>query len=82
MDTSDVRMVLDFLNGVSTPEEIIDAIRASGSSGVGIAIAHNLLQRRTQLGKFDNIKQVINVSRVGVRILQKLVLAARMRTAL
>ena len=65
--------VLLFLNTAQTTREIVDAIKLAGGRDVGIRVAQSILNRRVQLGKFTDLKQVTSVAQVGARRFTKIV---------
>ena len=59
------RLVLDFLNGARTPEEIAEAVEIPGELDIGVRLGRRLLQRRDELGGFTTIRQVREVPLIG-----------------
>ena len=57
--------ILEFLNAVETPEEIAEIVEVPGERDVGIGVAQNILDRRQELGGFDNLAQVAHHCEVG-----------------
>ncbi|MCP4341030.1 MAG: hypothetical protein GY799_19620 [Desulfobulbaceae bacterium] len=63
---AEVQLVLDFLNGAQTIEEIADTIEIVGELDVGLRVARRLLDRRDAVGgAFTNIQQVADTPYVG-----------------
>jgi len=65
--------VLAFLNTAQTARGIVDAIKLAGGGDVGIRVAQSILNRRVQLGKFTDLKQVTSVTQVGARRFTKII---------
>ena len=57
--------ILAFLNAAQTAQEIADSVEFPGERDVGIRVAQNILDKRTQLGGFKNLSQVAAVRQVG-----------------
>ncbi len=74
---AEARKVLTFLNAAKTAKEIVGAIEYTGEMDVGvkvgIKVAQNILNRRAQLGGFEDLKQVASVPQVGTRRFTKIV---------
>ena len=63
---AEVQLVLDFLNGAQSIEEIADTIEIPGELDVGLRVARRLLDRRDAVGgAFTNIQQVADTPYVG-----------------
>jgi hypothetical protein len=62
---SKAREILVFLNAAKTAKEIADAVELPGEKDVGIEVAQNILNRRAELGRFKDLKQVDSVPQVG-----------------
>lgn len=66
LSTAEVRLVLEFLNGARSAEEIADTIEIPGELDVGVRVAQRLLDRRATLGgAFSKIQQVADTPYVG-----------------
>jgi len=57
--------VLDFLNSTQSAAEIAQAVEIPNERDVGIIVAQHILDRREQLGGFNNIQQIADVQQVG-----------------
>ena len=57
--------VVSFLNRARTAEEIAGTIRLTGERAIGIKVARNILNKRTQLGEFTNLIQIATIPRIG-----------------
>ena len=62
---SEAKNILTFLNAAKTAEEIAEAIKIPSERDVGIVVAQNILSRRVELGRFEDLKQVDDVPQVG-----------------
>jgi len=58
--------VLAALNTAKSSEELAADIEISGERDIGQKVAQNILVRRTQLGGFKNLSQVLAVPQVGL----------------
>ncbi|MCP4115984.1 MAG: hypothetical protein GY737_11365 [Desulfobacteraceae bacterium] len=66
LSPAEVQLVLEFINGAQTVEEIADTIEIPGEPDVGLRIAQRLLNRREALGgEFTGIRQVADTPYVG-----------------
>lgn len=65
--------VLASLNMARSSEELAADIEVSGERDVGQKVAQNILLRRTQLGGFKDLSQVLAVSQVGPERFSELV---------
>jgi len=61
----DAQKVLDFLNSAKSAEEIAYAVEIPGERDVGTIVGQHILDRRDELGKFTNVRQVADVPQVG-----------------
>ncbi len=59
------KKTLDFLNTAKTADEIASAVEIPGERDVGLQVAKNILDKRAELGGFNNLKQILEVSQVG-----------------
>ncbi len=71
----DAQKVLDFLNAVTTAEEIATAVEFPGELDVGVRVGARILARRAQLGKFTSLQQVADVPQVGPERFTEIVVA-------
>jgi hypothetical protein len=62
---AEAQKVLAFLNAAKKAEEIAGAIKIPGERDVGIKVAQNILNKRVELGRFEDLKQVDDVPQVG-----------------
>ncbi|MGP8319842.1 MAG: hypothetical protein ACT6FD_03500 [Methanosarcinaceae archaeon] len=65
IDTKDAKKVLDFLNTVKTSKEIADTIEFPSETDVGIKVADNILENRSKLGKFSDLKEIMDIPYIG-----------------
>jgi hypothetical protein len=61
----DAQLVLDFLNRVSSAEELAEAVEFSSELDVGVRVAARILERREQLRGFASLEQLYEVPYVG-----------------
>jgi hypothetical protein len=59
------RLVLDFLNAVTTPQEIADAVEIVGDPDVGVRLGRRILDARARIGRFTDLTQVRVVPLIG-----------------
>ena len=62
---ADAKNVLAFLNAVGSAEELAQAVEIAGERDVGTRVAQRILDRRNELGKFTDLRQVADVQQVG-----------------
>jgi len=63
--SSEAKVILAFLNTVDTTKEMAEAVEFPKERDVGIKVAQNILDKRTELGRFRDLKQVYEVAHVG-----------------
>ncbi len=65
VDAASARLVLQFLNGVSSAKALSDAVEIAGELDVGEGVALRILRQRDQLGGFTTLDQLYAVPYVG-----------------
>lgn len=63
--SSAAKNILSTLNMVGSPQELADIIEIPGERDIGQKVAQNIIARRTELGGFKDLSQLLSVSQVG-----------------
>ena len=68
LSSPNARKILDFLNGAYTDEDIIEIIEKADGKSSSINLAKAILNKRTELNTFTNVKQLLEIKGINPQL--------------